>query len=84
MSKPVCLIIHLLNYLNRYAHVLSYSKDGNFMQSQHDKKMDKDDFPLTKGASYYAHEDEYASYLERMSSTDADKEVILIIFLYYI
>ena len=61
--------------MNRYIHALSYSKDGNFQQNQVEKKMDQFDCPLTKGASYYANEDDYASYLKRMSGLDTDVKV---------
>ena len=55
--------------------MLSYSKDGNFQHSQHIKKMDKEDIPLTKGAAYYADENEYEQYVRKSKGTDADKEV---------
>ena len=42
----------------------SYSKDGNFQQTQHNKRMDKNDVALTKGESYYINEDKYAEYLK--------------------
>ena len=44
--------------------MMSFSKDGNFQQSQHSKKYDKDDVPLTKGKAYYADEDKYEEYLK--------------------
>ena len=59
----------------RYIHMLSYSKDGNFQQHQHDKKMDMKDIPLTKGAAYYADEDEYTEFQQCMKDLEADVEV---------
>ena len=59
----------------RFKHMLFYSKDGNFHQCQHSKKMDPNDVPLTKGASYFAHEDEYADHLKSAKGTMSDKEV---------
>ena len=56
--------------------MMSFSKDGNFQQSQHLKKYDKEDVPLTKGKSYYADEDEYEDYLRSRIGTEADTEVI--------
>ena len=55
--------------------MLSYSKDGNFQHSQHIKKMDKEDIPLTKGAAYYADENEYEEYVRKSKGSEADKEV---------
>ena len=56
---------------------MSFSKDGNFQQSQHSKKYDKEDVPLTKGKAYYADEDEYEDYLKSRVGTEADTEVSL-------
>ena len=55
--------------------MLFYSKDGNFHQCQHSKKMDLNDVPLSKGASYFAHKDDYADYLKSAKGTISDKEV---------
>ena len=56
--------------------MMSFSKDGNFQQSQHLKKYNKEDVPLTKGKSYYADKDEYEDYLRSRIGTEADTEVI--------
>ena len=55
--------------------MMSFSKDRNFQQSQHSKKYDKDDVPLTKGKAYYADEDKYEEYLKSRAGTEADTEV---------
>ena len=55
--------------------MMSFSKYGNFQQSQHMKKYDKEDVPLTKGKSYYADEDEYKDYLKSRIGTEVDTEV---------
>ena len=55
--------------------MMSFSKDGNFQQSQHSKKYDKDDVPLTKGKAYYVDEDKYEEYLKSRAGTEADTEV---------
>ena len=53
----------------------SYSKDGNFQQTQHNKRMDKNDVALTKGASYYVNEDGYAEYLKVCKGSLSEQEV---------
>ena len=37
--------------------------------------MDLNDVPLTKGASYFSHEVEYADHLRLAKGTISDKEV---------
>lgn len=44
---------------------LYHTVDGNFHQNQKDKPLDVDDTPLTKGASYYADEEDFEK-LQRM------------------
>ena len=56
--------------------MMSFSKDGNFQQSQHLKKYNKEDVPLTKGKPYYTDKDEYEDYLRSRIGTEADTEVI--------
>jgi hypothetical protein len=47
----------------RHKHALFYCKDGNFVQGQHNKKMDHEDYSLTDGASYYADNSQYEAVL---------------------
>ncbi|KAI0668645.1 hypothetical protein C8Q78DRAFT_1081036 [Trametes maxima] len=51
---------------DQYLDILFYSVDGNFHQTQKMKPMDPDDFPLTMGAGYFAHEQDFAEYQEKM------------------
>ena len=44
--------------------------DGNFQLNQKDKAMDVNDRPLTMGAAYYPHEEQYMQYLELNSQVD--------------
>lgn len=53
--------------MDSYIHGLHYTKDGNFNLSQHDKKMDLQDTPLTDGTMYYAHEKDYEEYKAQMA-----------------
>ena len=39
-----------------------HTVDGNFHSTQKMKPMDPSDFPLTKGAGYYAEEEEFSHF----------------------
>ena len=53
------------SFLPRYLDALFFSIDGNFVSHQKRKKLDPNDFPLTKGASYFMHEDDLKKYLKK-------------------
>ncbi|KAJ3557540.1 hypothetical protein NM688_g1418 [Phlebia brevispora] len=40
-----------------------YAVDGNFVSNQKEKRRDLNDFPLSMGAAYFAHERETAKYI---------------------
>ena len=48
----------LIRYLDMFFHTV----DGNFHSTQKMKPMDPSDFPLTKGAGYYAEEEEFSHF----------------------
>ena len=50
----------------RFVDALFYGIDGNFVANRKDKNTDPDDVPLTKGAAYFADEDDFAKYLVKM------------------
>ncbi|KAI0037532.1 hypothetical protein FA95DRAFT_1467291, partial [Auriscalpium vulgare] len=50
----------------RFLDALYYATDGNFHLNQKIKPMDKADFPLTMGAAYFAHEEDYSKFLGRV------------------
>lgn len=52
--------------------------NGNFQQSQHNKKMDQNDVPLTKGLCYYANEDQYGAYLHGTKGTISDEQASVV------
>ena len=56
----------------RYIDALNFDMDGNFQIHQKNKPMDEADMPLSLGAAYYAHEEEYASSLKTFTE---DREV---------
>ena len=45
---------------------LFYAVDGNFHSNLKKKPMDEDDFPLSKGAAYFADEDAFAQFSARL------------------
>ncbi|PCH36136.1 hypothetical protein WOLCODRAFT_81581, partial [Wolfiporia cocos MD-104 SS10] len=47
----------------QYLDTLFRTVDGNFHQNMHEKPSDPDDRPLTKGAAYFADEDDCAQFL---------------------
>ncbi|KAI0691552.1 hypothetical protein C8Q76DRAFT_771966 [Earliella scabrosa] len=49
-----------------YLDALFYGIDGNYHQHQRKKATDKDDIPLTMGAAYYAHEQDFETYVTAM------------------
>ncbi len=62
--------------LNHYRHVdaLHLSMDGNFHFNLKNKHSDLADLPLTMGASYFAHEEDFAKYLAKLPK-QKEKEV---------
>ena len=60
-TKVVTFIIHR----NRYLDALHYSIDGNFHFNLKLKHTDPKDFPLTKGAAYFVHEDDFKKYIAK-------------------
>ncbi|TBU45985.1 hypothetical protein BD309DRAFT_989187 [Dichomitus squalens] len=47
----------------QYLDALHYSIDGNFHFNLKLKHTDPKDFPLTKGAAYFVHEDDFKKYI---------------------
>lgn len=56
----------------RFQDAFFYSIDGNFQQNQREKPMDAHDFPLTKGAAYFAHEDDFTRYQQTLGPLAPD------------
>ncbi|KIP12369.1 hypothetical protein PHLGIDRAFT_113846 [Phlebiopsis gigantea 11061_1 CR5-6] len=52
----------------RFLDALYYSIDGNFHANLKEKPGDENDFPLSKGAGYFANEDAVAAYLQTQAS----------------
>ena len=50
----------------RFLDALFYAIDGNFHANLKEKALDEDDFPLSKGAGFFAHEDAVEKYLEEL------------------
>ena len=44
---------------------LHFCIDGNFHFNLKPKHTDPKDFPLTKGAAYFAHEDDFKTYIAK-------------------
>ena len=42
--------------------------DGNFVSNRKDKNGDPNDFPLSKGAAYFVHEDDVMRYLPKLGA----------------
>lgn len=59
----------------RFLDALYYSVDGNFQQNQRDKPMDANDFPLTTGAAYFAHEDDFRRHQTTLGPLRPDVSV---------
>ena len=53
-------------FARRYLDALFYAIDGNYHQHSRKKPTDPNDFPFTKGAAYFANEDDYRKYVELM------------------
>ncbi|PCH40509.1 hypothetical protein WOLCODRAFT_49027, partial [Wolfiporia cocos MD-104 SS10] len=47
----------------RYLDMLFHTVDGNFHQNMHEKPLDPNNRPLTKGAAYFVDEDDCARFL---------------------
>ena len=60
----------------RFLHVLMYTLDGNFQQTQKPSYFDPWDFPLWKGGAYWVHEDDHAYWSARRPK-GKNKEVSL-------
>lgn len=56
----------------RFLDALYYCVDGNFHTNLKEKRHDDDDFPLTKGAGYFANEDAVGAYLETLGPPGAE------------
>lgn len=54
----------VIEWSYRFLDALFFSIDGNFVSHQKLKKSDPNDFPLTKGASYFMHEDDLSKFLK--------------------
>ncbi|GJE98479.1 hypothetical protein PsYK624_147110 [Phanerochaete sordida] len=50
----------------RFLDALFYAVDGNFHANLKDKRMDHEDFPLSKGAAYFADETAFAAFSEKL------------------
>lgn len=51
------------NHVTRFLDALFYAIDGNFHANlKGNKRIDEDDFPLSKGAAYFANEDAFAAF----------------------
>ncbi len=62
-----------------YKDALFFAKDGNFVLSQHDKKLNLKDFSLFDGAAYYPDNTEYQAFLKgSKDDPDLDCEVRLL------
>ena len=46
----------------RFLDALFHTIDGNFHQNQKMKPLDPNDFPLSLGAGYFAHEGDFEAY----------------------
>ena len=55
-----------LNVFSRFLDAMSRSVDGNFTQNIKDKGADEDDYPLTIGAAYVAHEGDAKKFFTAM------------------
>ena len=49
-----------------------HAVDGNFTQSMKDKGTDVDNLPLTLGASYFADEEDAATYFRTVPPTKSE------------
>lgn len=49
-----------------------YAIDGNFHQNMKEKPSDPDDYPMTKGAAYFANEDQFKSYQEEIGAVEKE------------
>ena len=56
----------------RFLDALYYSIDGNFHANLKDKRFDKDDVPLTKGAGYFADEDVFSAYVAKLGPLEPE------------
>lgn len=62
--------------MNRYKDALHFGKDGFFQANQNAKPMDHKDPAFTKGAAYFANDEEYDQYLRQMNQySDIQEEV---------
>ncbi|EKM57428.1 uncharacterized protein PHACADRAFT_192577 [Phanerochaete carnosa HHB-10118-sp] len=50
----------------KFLDALFYAIDGNFHVNLKDKRMDIEDFPLSKGAAYFADEDAFAGFSAKL------------------
>ncbi|KAI0050137.1 hypothetical protein FA95DRAFT_686892 [Auriscalpium vulgare] len=57
----------------RFLDALFYTIDGNFHQNQRLKPHDPDDFPLTLGAAYFAHEEDFAKYQQKLGPLELEE-----------
>lgn len=64
-----------------YKDALFFAKDGNFVLSQHDKKLDPKDVSLFDGAAYFPDNAEYQDFLKgSKDDADLDCEVHILAF----
>lgn len=56
----------------RFLDALFYTIDGNFHANLRNKRMDLEDFPLSKGVAYFANEDAYAAYSKELPPLQAE------------
>ena len=60
----------------RYKHALFFAKDGNFVLSHHQKKLDPNDVSLFNGAVYYGDNEDYEEFKSKFKDdNDMDREV---------
>ncbi len=59
-----CSTIRNTDVCLRYVDAAQITQDGNFHYSMTNKHTDPKDPAMTKGASYYAHEDDSKLFLE--------------------
>ncbi|TCD62264.1 hypothetical protein EIP91_007122 [Steccherinum ochraceum] len=57
---------------DKFLDAFFYAKDGNFRSNQKQKDMDPLDFPLTKGAAYFANEDAFNFFVKTTGTDDAE------------
>lgn len=66
---------NITHNLVRFLDALFHTVDGNFHQNQKMKPLDREDFPLSLGAGYFAHEEEFEKFQKLLGPMEPEVRV---------